>query len=355
MSLLSSGERAARWADWQRRHPGAQQPPVHVLAPGVGARRRHATREETRQVRALLDRHEQQLADLTAAQARTFLPVLQQAEHELAVQLRRWVEVVPDGELRWTAHSYRAAIGQIHEISARLELRLAQRTAASADHAQRLALDHLTTEVARFSQIFEGAPRRVLLDVSRLIVEAKSYIIPRIRSSAARYGADRGPVGVAHDLRQRLAVDILKGAPVHETVGRLVEHGGPRGLVSLRGVAGEAGSYVENIPEGLFVRYRHWAERIVRTETASAYNVQLLDGLYAARKQVPGLLKCWWADATACAAICAPMNGEMVALEKSFLLPNGDAVDNCPGHPNCGCRSGAWHSDWPEILRAARA
>ncbi len=283
---------------------------------------------------------------------RALLPALKQAERELGQQLSNWIETRPDGELRWTAHSYRAALAQIMRVREQCERALQHALEVGSTHAQHLALGHLTREIARFSRLF-GMPREVSLDVAAQIATGRSYLIPRIRTSAARYGQSiegGRPIGTHADgLRQRLTVDILKGAPLSETIDQLVRQGGPRGLVALRGVAGEEGAIVELIPEGLFARYRFWAERIVRTETLGAYNAQLLDGMHEAREQVPGIEKRWDADGSACAHVCGPLDGQVLPLETPFETALGP-LDHPPAHPNCGCRGGAWHKDWEGIF-----
>lgn len=341
MALRPDAERRERIADWKRRHPG-RTPPVNIEPPGLNARRR-ATRQERRAVLDIVDHHQQQIAQLALDEARLLLPALRQAEAELAQQLKRWTEETPDGELRWTAQSYRAARLFAGRTIQALELALLELVDKSTARAQDMALRHLTEEVARFSAIF-GVPRTISLDVARQVATGRSYIIPRVRTSAARYGKNIGA-----DIQQRLLVDILKGASVYETTERLVQSAGPRGFVSLKGVAGEEGAVVEYIPEGLFVRFRSWAERIVRTETASAYGAQRQMGLREAHGQLPRLRRRWFADPSACPLICLPLNGVVTGVEGTWSTPNG-SIDHEPAHPNCMCTTQPWSSDWPALL-----
>ena len=94
----------------------------------------------------------------------------------------------------------------------------------------------------------------------------------RYETSAARYAGD-----VARDIRRHLAVGVVRGETNDQLVARLQAHGGPRGVVATRGIAGTAGAVLEVIPEGLFRRYEYWAERLVRTELAHAYTEQVQD------------------------------------------------------------------------------
>ena len=128
-------------------------------------------------------------------------------------------------------------------------------------------------------------------------------LIPRFRNSAARYGAD-----ITADIRRQLAVGIVRGETFTQMTERLVQLGGPKGWVSLRGVLGEPGSYAEFISEGLFRKYRGWAERVVVTESLNAYNVHHLEGLRDLNEEDPGYLARWDAsiDARGCPRCAAP-------------------------------------------------
>lgn len=303
-------------------------------------RRLRPTSQRMAIVRQLHDRQIAEVYGLSVDAMRALLPVFEQARRELTIDLAHWIETRPDGDVRWTAHSYRNALNQIDLTSRVIGARLAGTTIDAAGRAQIMALSHLREEVATFTQLFEGSTRLINLNVTAQIAQGRSFIIPRIRTSAARYTGM-----VREDLQQRLAVAILRGESLSTTVDRLQASGGPRGHVALRGVLGEPTAYVEDIPEGLFARYRSWAERVVRTETSSAYNAQLLDGMREARTEIYDLRKRWNADGSACAKICLPMDGEVVDIDQPFPSPIGP-IDQAPAHPNCGCRSGPWRDEW---------
>lgn len=308
---------------------------------------RYAAAPQRKAVSEVVGRGQRRLARLTDEEARALLPLMHQAEDELRQQLRKWIETRPGGELRWTAHKYRNAIQQLHQQSADLEQMLLERLESGLPRVQRAAVLQAATEVERLSAVF-GDPVSVPLDVAKVIATTRSYIIPRIRSSAHRYAWGRGRASVAADMQRMLAVDVLKGAPVYETVNRLVRHGGPRGLVALKGVAGEKGAVVELIPEGLFARYRHWADRVVRTELSSAYGATGHEAMRQAAEVVPDLKRMWFADASACSLICGPMAGQIVGLHEEFTGPGGSCMYP-PVHPHCGCTAVPWREGWPQL------
>lgn len=277
-------------------------------------------------------------------------PVFAQAERELAARLRDWITKTSDGALRWTAHSYRSALVQIKAGAAELDRAMFDRLRHAGGRAQELAIQHLVEQVAFLSGSFRGAERLISVNASAQIAATRSYLVPRYRTSAARYAWGRGRVGVAADMQKRLATDILIGAPVHETVDRLVASGGPRGYVALRGVAGEENAIVEYIPEGLFARYRYWADRIVRTEVSSAYGAQGHDSMQAAAQVLPELRRRWMGDVTACIHVCLPMVGQVVGINDAFSTGMGDLVMYPPAHPSCGCTAVPFAPSWASLL-----
>lgn len=341
MAARTAAKRARALADFILNNPGAM-PPVHVLPPGVMASKR-PTREQLRTVRSVLQEQVKQLANLTEEECARLKPALARAQRELKRAMATWTHETADGELRWSAQKYRAAFAQVRMMAASLGVETGGVIKGAVFDANWLAIKHLAEETARFSKTFTGSLQKLPIDVARQLAGGGTYIIPRIRTSSARYASR-----VAEDIRQRVLTDLLKGASVRETVDKLVAHGGPKGWVALRGVKGERGAIVEKIPEGLFARYRYWAERVVRTELASAYNQRALASIHEAARLIPGSQKRWCTDGTGCPKICDPIDGQTVDVNQSFITPVG-ACDCPPGHPNCRCRVGMWNRTWPRI------
>lgn len=277
------------------------------------------------------------------------LPAFKQAEKELAEQLGKWVHQAQNGELRFSAWKYRSALVQLKLGVSELEQVVHKSLKTGGARAQKLALEHLTHEVARFSAVFGDNVPVLNLHLAKLVATSRAALAPRYESSAERYAWGKSN-GVWQDIQRRLAVEILKGSSVQETAERLAQDGGPRGMVTIRGVTGEQGAVVEIIPEGLFRRYRWRAEMFVRTELTYAYGVQMLDGLYAAQKTLTDLAKRWCTDGTGCKNICNPADGQVVALDENFVMGDGSTTDQPPAHPNCRCRCGAWRPHWGELL-----
>jgi SPP1 gp7 family putative phage head morphogenesis protein len=276
------------------------------------------------------------------------MPALREARAELRRDLGEWLARA-DGAATFTAQDLRrgllsieTALETIGQMRADLQTELAAASGASAE----LAASHLRQELARFANRFSGSIRPTQISTAAIIARAKHEIIPRIRTSSARYVQ-----AVREDMRHQLAVGLAKGETFTQMTNRLRRLGGPRGLVALRGVKGDPGAHVEEIAEGLFTRYRHWAERVVRTEVMNAYAVEHVAGIAELNEDLkedgddPLLLK-WDAspDKRICAT-CRGLDGRVTKVGKPFA----PGITQPPAHPNCRCVAVAWHPSWGDI------
>jgi len=304
--------------------------PAGALAPAK------APRSAKREVKALVQRQQAELDKYTTEQLRVLLPALRKAEADCAALLRQVVEQDGAGELRWSAQRYRVAVAQLRAITHEISRQLYGRLDEGVEGAQVRSIADIQEQMARFSVAFEGSLRTIPLDVAAIVAKGDRMMIPRIRSSAARY---RG--AVFEDIRERLAADILSGASIRETAERLAQSGGPKGFIALQGVAGDPNAVLEFIPEGLFQRYRFWATRIVRTELVAGYNQAAVDSIEELAADVPDLGRIWIADTKACID-CRRLDGKTAKGNDTF--PNGAKCP--PAHPLCRCSCGAWRPGW---------
>jgi hypothetical protein len=294
----------------------------------------------------LLDSMAEQVAALPEEVLRPLLPVLAQAERELEAGLRAWISQVPDGDKRFTAQEYRRALTQIKRSLDTVETArpaLYQGLLGGSRDAGLLALAHVREEWVRFSLMFDETIRPIALEEASILARGKKALVPRFRTSAARYSRD-----VQDHIRRELAAGVVKGETIDQLVRRLVRnHGGPKGHVALRGVAGEPGALVEYIPQGLFRKYRHWADRLARTEVMNAYNVHADESIAELAEDDAGVLRKWDAslDFRAC-EICRGLDEQSVAVGEPFSSGILGRVDHPPAHPYCRCVLVAWHEDW---------
>lgn len=74
------------------------------------------------------------------------------------------------------------------------------------------------------------------------------------------------------------------------------------------------------------------AEMIAQTESVNAYQT----GLKNFAVETNAVSKVWESLAGAC-KICAPVDGQTVAIDEQFTLANGSQVDRPSAHPRCRC------------------
>lgn len=289
-----------------------------------------------------------QVADTVASLPEPYIkalgPILDQAQRETTAALAAWLESHPDdGAQRFTAQHLRQAQLQLRAALIHAQKRIpAQLTPvlnAMGNAVGKQAMRDLQLEVSAMAGAFGHSVRPLQLNQAAILAEGRAALIPRHRNSANRYGGN-----IATDIRRELAVGVAKGETFDQLTTRLVKLGGPKGLVALRGSLGDPGVVAEHIGEGLFRRYRFWAERVVRTECAEAYSVHALNSLHAANEDDPGYEKRWDAalvrDRTC--PVCVGLDGKAVALDAEF--PGG--YKHPPAHPLCLCTLTPWRPEW---------
>jgi hypothetical protein len=279
---------------------------------------------------------------------RRLLPVLQDARKELRKGLMEWLKNAPDGANRFTAQQMRVALLNLEEAIAKI-IELEPAMAAALEEvgaiAGELSVAHLRREVARMSSVFgETLFTSPNIRVAEVLTNSEKILVPRYRNSAHRYAGN-----VLKDIQHQLAVGVSKNESYFQLTQRLRRLGGPKGLVSLRGTLGEPGSISEEIAEGLFRRYRHWAQRIVRTEMSNAYSQGHMDAVVDLNEQIGDdedeyLLR-WDARNDGQCPICQRLDRTAVKVGEQFA----PGIFRSPAHPNCLCRVGTWRKDWGGI------
>jgi SPP1 gp7 family putative phage head morphogenesis protein len=298
--------------------------------------------------RALLEQTAAEVASLPGPALRAIGPVLFQAERELAQDLAKWLRTVENGAARFGAQQYRVALVQIRQAlrtAKGLNPALFDVLNSAGAEAGSLALGHLARQAEQFSMLFEGSLRPMPIRPAAVLAEGRKALIPRFRASAQRYGEY-----VTKDIQRELAVGVARGETFDQLTRRLMRHGGPKGMVTVRGIEGDRGAVSEHIAEGLFRRYRSRAETVVRTEVVQAYNVVAHDALAEAHAEDPGYLKRWDAalDWRLC-PLCRSLDGAVAPVDG--LFPGG--YKHAPAHPRCRCALTPWHEEWGTSVRSA--
>jgi hypothetical protein len=278
------------------------------------------------EIQRLLERQAVEVQSFTLAEARSALRLYRETRSELLQRLE-FLEGSGKGS-RFTAVQYRGALAQVQEGLRGLETRLGQRLRGTVSQTAELAGEHLfaqlRTQVARHPGAVAPLPLRAALAIR----DGSALLLPQFDSSVRRYGAD-----LLAGIQRRLAVSLASQESMAAARARIFrDFLQPLGTVQL----GD-----RDVPVTAY-----WAERIVRTETASAYGVSFQVQLSAAAKEDRSLRKQWSAALERTCPTCRSMDGRVVEVDAPFRLPGGGVVMTPPAHPNCMCTAVAWAKSW---------
>lgn len=288
-----------------------------------------------------------EMAELPPATMRRMLPILHEARKELRADLLRWLANAPDGANRFTAQQMRVALLNLEESMATIR-QMAPELAGVLSHgseaAGELSIKHLRQETSRMANVFGESLVSPQIRAAKILTDSKKILVPRFRNSANRYAGN-----VLRDLQSQFGVGVAKGETFYQLTQRLRRLGGPRGMVALSGSIGDPRAVVEEISEGLFRRYNHWAQRVVRTEMSNAYNHHHEQGVRDLNDELGDeddeyLLR-WDARNDGSCPICNALDRTTVKVGEQFA----PGIYRAPAHPNCLCRVGAWRKDWGDV------
>lgn len=296
-------------------------------------------------VQAAIDRVLADVDALPDAALRVLHPELRAAVGEAGRKLDSWLGR-QQGQDRFTAAHRRQVLLRMVETLKAVEARLGGATARSLRVGREdggvSAARNLASEVGAMRRAFAAFPYEAAappqISEATVLAKGQTFLVRRHASSASRYGRE-----VALDIRRQITRGVLLHETMDEMTARLIRLGGPRGMVHM------GGGRSELISEGLFARYNHWAERLVRTEVMNAYNVQHEIGLRELNRTDPGWLREWDAanDRRLC-IICAGLDGKLAEVGEDF--PGG--FRRAPAHPRCRCVEVAARREWRTPDRA---
>lgn len=287
---------------------------------------------------------------------RAVLPALRAVREELQADVRGWLDGA-DYRGAFTALQrtgmLRALEGTFDRVK-ELDPAMGAALAAGRHATGPLAIHNLDTEITRLSAIFgHGMPTMPDIKTAAVLAQGDKLLWRRHESSAKRYA---GQVG--DDIKHLLAVGVAKHESIEQLVARLRKLGpGPALSAKWRqGRATDPGADAARIAEGMFARHRWWADRLVRTETMHAYNIQHDVATVFANENRPDgepeYVRRWDAsmDSRVC-PICAGLDGKTAPIGGMF--PGG--YDSPPAHSCCRCVSLAWNPAWGEMRTATDA
>jgi hypothetical protein len=293
------------------------------------------------------------LTDATGRAAHhELLSVLEAADLEVAKRLLK-ISPKPNGELRFTAAQAISSRLQIQLVIEKTKLKLDPTITGAGTAAMDKAIASGAQILAKLEKEFKGATVSpnilAAMQQSHVLRGPKAALVTSVATSLDRYGHEMG-----QQFSRIIQVGLVSGATNDQMLAALIAHGGPRGRVSLAAKETAPGVVQRiregDIPEGLFTRHKFWAERIIRTEVAYAFNGAKLEQLRQMRTDGLHVLKkiCAHFDSRT-AADSVAVHGQIRELEQLFTDGAGRQYIQPPGRPNDRETILPWFDDWAEV------
>jgi len=283
--------------------------------------------------------------------ARELIATLQRADKGLTRRLDAWIAGHGGGEVRFTEASLVAYREQVRVALKFVQDRLRGFTSSQALRAARLALSRVVALTTNLEHAFTGLTVPLRIDEA-IVTRMMPSLLARHATSVDRYGT-----AMIRRVELELSQGFAEGISQREAVNRLVRMKGPTGMVSMRAVEIQPGMVVrlteEFIPEGLFTRYRTWAWRVVRTETAEAQNAVAQAESVAARAELPDMKRKILAvmdQRTARDSL--GVHGQVRAINEPFIDGAGRSYLRPPSRPNDRETVIPWREKWPDTERS---
>jgi hypothetical protein len=275
------------------------------------------------------------------------LAILQQADRELLDRLQ-WIAKKHGGP----AGTYTEAHAQIYRQQIRLvtnyvQQRMLGKTDEQAREAIQLGVKQTVDLATRLEEHWTGITRPLALHSQQMQDEiVRGTGASRIRQNEAsweRYGA-----AMTTSFERQLRVGQLMGLTHSQLIDRVVSEGAKGGIDAAVLHGQTPGAFPP--PTG-YVRERYWAERIVRTETANAYNSANLNTMQGFRNtDFPDMQKkilAHFDNRTAPDSIA--VHGQIRPLDGYFMDGAGRQYLHPPGRPNDRECVIPWRPHWQEL------
>jgi hypothetical protein len=282
---------------------------------------------------------------------RELLGDLREAERRLGYKLR--YEVVKHGSLdgRFTGAQAVAVQQQVLHAIDYVQDRIRGRTSDQAAVAIQGGLQRTITTMEGLERRFTGVVTPLRLreahEFSRSKAQARGMWARDFPTSVDRYGAK-----MLSEFEEVIRGGLIAGSSMDDIIGALTGRGGPKGLVSLAAKVTPAGVLrvrEADIPEGLFVRNKYWAERLVRTELLKAYNGARQAGLESSATDHPGLKRKILAildKRTAPDSLA--VHGQIRGIKEPFVDGAGRSYLYPPARPNDRETVIPWKDEWED-------
>jgi hypothetical protein len=287
------------------------------------------------------------------AAARALLQTLVEADQSMGRRLEYWTrQRLGGGSMRFSEASLIVYREQVQAAIALVQDRLLGITNQTSLRAARVGLSLSNDLFNQLERAFVGIVRPIPIDEAA-IMRLRPSLLARHATSVDRYGR-----AMVDTMERMLSQGLAEGITQSEMVQRLVGIRGPTGMVSMRAVEVQPGVVVrlseDYIPEGLFVRHRSWAWRIVRTETAEAQNAANEASIDHASEvlQEPVRRKILAVMDNRTAADSLAVHGQIRAKGEYFVDGAGRRYLRPPARPHDRETLIPWRDRWQETPRS---
>ena len=272
------------------------------------------------------------IVSMEGATLRAMQGVFATTQREIARDLTRWIARGPiDGKygaarLLQAQRMLGIAQGQVGGTKALNSLGSRIANLMGRADPVRLGASQAMDQLAALSAEFRGLPLPRIKEAAGFLDRATPLAADRFKPSLKRYNEE-----VRQDMRQQLAIGMVKGETVRETTRRLSRLSGFRSSID---ASTPPHVMAKLSAEGLAKRYENSANRLVRTELLSSYNASALGVMRTAAATDPRVIAVWDAslDNRLC-PICAGLHGKTARPGEEF--PGG--YIHPPAHPHCRC------------------
>lgn len=259
-----------------------------------------------------------------------------EAAAHMTKRLRQTVGRLPGS---FTEHQHRLALAQLKQGQAVISHRLAGELGDLTLEAQKESLRGLTSDLTRLERTFTGAEITLPIEEAArfrgVIDQRRTSLLKMHRESMARYGAR-----AVTDMEEALSLSLITG----ETPGQAIDR-------------------IQEVIDGEWWQ----AERIVRTETAWAFNATHHDGMVDAAEELDDLMMQWnehvgpagdpLDDRVGVDSLA--MHGQVTEVDGEFTMPPkapdgspvsdslvGESWEFPPNRPNDRAVLVPWRKDW---------
>ncbi len=268
--------------------------------------------------------------------------LLRDADALLSRRLGRMARLAP--EMRFSEAQvvqYREQIGLVLDALDRNLLALTQQRAESAAAS---GLGRTTRVLQGLETHFTGVSQPLDLDTARQLSRSargiRASLLQQHRTSIARYG--QSMIG---EFERIIQSGFVGGAPQLDVIRGLVSAAPPDIASTLWR---QAPKWFPD-PKTGFVRRQYWAERIVRTETAYAYESANQEAMETHSERIPGLKRkilAYFDRRTAPDSI--GVHGQIRGIKQNFEDGAGRSYLHPPARPNDRETVIPWRDHWDE-------